>query len=190
MQGRPITGESRQSGRSRASSFSHCSRASEVDALRVPPRNRRIQDSSSIPNVGRFAVTGLPGYTGYIPGKSSENVYGATFQSANHMATTEMDMRRSGFKQPVLGRTHGPAPGADIPGYMGFVPGKNADNVIGTTHARGSETAWLIKSHQMNERHQRVNSYRQGQRPPTGTHDYSGYRSQGNPFGPDARTID
>merc|ERR1712039_997367 len=99
------------------------------------------------------------------------------------MATSEIDMRRSGRQPVLMNRTYGPAPGSDIPGYMGFIPGKHADNVIGTTQARGAETAYLLKAHQMNERQQRVASYRQGQRPPTGSHDYAGYRSVGNPTG-------
>lgn len=124
-------------------------------------------------------MSGLPGYTGYIPGKVAENIHGATFQVANESASGTIDMNRSGVLPPRIRRAPGPAPGHDVPGYMGFCPGRYADNVIGQTQAKGSENAAFVKDHQKAERHARVACYRRGERPPTGAMDYSGYRTQG-----------
>lgn len=62
-------------------------------------------------------------------------------------------------------RTFGPRPGHEVPGYMGFVPGKYADNIMGQTEKRAAELAWMAKEQQMSERVQRVSAYRDG-RPP------------------------
>ncbi|OLP73638.1 hypothetical protein AK812_SmicGene47064, partial [Symbiodinium microadriaticum] len=111
-----------------------------VDVMRVPPRHRPIRDGSFLPQAGSFTVTGLPGYTGYVPGKVAENVYGLTFQNANERSAAEAKILRSTGRLPMsyAGRTYdGPAPGAEIPGYTGFIPGRYADNVMGTTFAKG-----------------------------------------------------
>eukprot|EP00439_Symbiodinium_sp_Y106_P078855 s1408_g17.t1 len=153
---RPPTGaseSSRRSGQSvgsrqsrRSATVSVHSRASEVDVMRVPPRHRPVRDGSFLPQAGSFTVTGLPGYTGYVPGKVAENVYGMTFQNANERSAAEAKILRSTGRLPMsyAGRTYdGPAPGAEIPGYTGFIPGRYADNVMGTTFAKGAELAFL-----------------------------------------------
>ncbi|CAE8608085.1 unnamed protein product [Polarella glacialis] len=188
---RPATGFSVRSGRSAQSvgsrhsrvsvSYSQRSRASEVDASRVPPRHRTNYDHPHLPQAGAFSLTGLPGYTGYVPGKVSENVHGLSFHRANERAFHEADtLRTTGqLPMPYRGRTfHMPGPGQEVPGYMGFVPGRISDNVIGQTAARGAESSWIIKQEQAAERHHRVNCYRQGVRPATGSMDYTGYKSQ------------
>ncbi|CAK9098125.1 unnamed protein product [Durusdinium trenchii] len=89
---------------------------------------------------GAFTVTGLPGYTGYVPGKVAENVHALTFQKANERAIAEAQMRKFG-QTPLIyrGRSYdGPAPGAEVPGYTGFIPGRYANNVIGSTFAKGA----------------------------------------------------
>jgi len=149
--------------------------------MRVPPRNSRNMDRPYMPQVGAFAISGLPGYTGFVPGMVSENVHGLTFQNANERATAEAHMLRKTGMLPrsYKGRTwEGPTAGQEVPGYMGFCPGRHADNVFGTTQTRGAEMSHLIKQQQMAERHHRVQCYRNGQRPATGTFDHAGYHPQ------------
>mmetsp|Transcript_8677 Transcript_8677/g.19914 ORF Transcript_8677/g.19914 Transcript_8677/m.19914 type:complete len:210 (+) Transcript_8677:1-630(+) len=179
---RPATGASRRSAASVGSrgserSFASGSRASDAAA---PPWAAR--EARRLPQVGTYAVTGLPGYSGHVPGKVSENVCGHTFRVANEQAVAEGTMRSRGLRPPdalEMGRTHGPLPGTDIPGYMGFVPGRYADNVLGTNSTRAAETAWHIKEQQALERRHRVSAYRRGERPQTGYIDYTGYNPAG-----------
>lgn len=135
----------------------------------VPPRLRqpRTPDTTVLPQAGAFSVTGLPGYTGYVPGKVSGNVHALTFQKANERAMVEGHLRNTGQVPRIYaGRSFdGPAPGAEVPGYTGFVPGRYANNVIGSTFAKGAELAFLVKNQQMTERLHRVQCYRQGDRP-------------------------
>lgn len=175
------------SRRSRGSSIYATSSAADTDVMGVPPRSRHWYDSGSLPQAGRLAMTGLPGYTGYIPGKVAENVHGKTFQQSNETATAEVHNLRHGNISAPGYRAPGPRAGTEIPGYMGFVPGKYCDNVIWQSQAKAAETAHLIKEHQKHERKHRVASYRMGERPPTGTMEYSGYRSFGGPPGTGSR---
>merc|ERR1719473_169512 len=46
-----------------------------------------------LPEVGRFAVTGIPGYCGYVPGKYPENVLGATHLRTNELSIAACDAR-------------------------------------------------------------------------------------------------
>mmetsp|Transcript_121242 Transcript_121242/g.377426 ORF Transcript_121242/g.377426 Transcript_121242/m.377426 type:complete len:204 (-) Transcript_121242:25-636(-) len=186
--GRPRSSESRRSRGSSVPSthLSRASRASRADPHTSPSRTQRLGDDGSLPHAARLALSGLPGYSGFVPGKAARNVYGSTFSVANERATQELDMSRSGLLPPRPGRAIGPAPGSSIPGYMGFVPGRYSDNVMGQTAARGAETAWMFKAHQAEERERRLESYRRGERPPTGGLDHSGYRSLGAPIGVDS----
>eukprot|EP00933_Yihiella_yeosuensis_P084112 TRINITY_DN98503_c0_g1_i1.p1 TRINITY_DN98503_c0_g1~~TRINITY_DN98503_c0_g1_i1.p1 ORF type:complete len:201 (+),score=27.59 TRINITY_DN98503_c0_g1_i1:65-667(+) len=195
---RPMTGlsgrsvSSSQRSRISAGHYSQRSRASEVDALRVPPRMRHNYDPP-FQQAGCFAVTGVPGYTGYVPGKLAENVHALTFQKANERARAEVDWMatRGKLPMPYRGRTYdGPLPGTEVPGYMGFVPGRHADNVIGQSAQRGAETAFILKTQQASERQNRVAHYREGNRPPTGTYDHAGYHSQKAANCIDTRMID
>lgn len=134
------------------------------------------------PDVGHFSITALPGYTGYIPAKAPENVVGATYQRANELACVAAESRSN---LPLIGGRRvnpwgmGDRVGALIPGYTGFIPGKQADNVFAHTYARENELAQLIKHRQAADKHQRIESYRQGRRPPTGHLDYAGYHDYG-----------
>ncbi|CAJ1342536.1 unnamed protein product [Effrenium voratum] len=162
------SGQSVGSRHSRVSvSCSVTSEASQVDLMRVPPRTRQPPDGSCLTQTGSFSLTGLPGYTGYVPAKVAENVHALTFQKANERANAEGQMVRSGRLVPsVKGRTFdGPAPGAEIPGYTGFIPGRYANNVIGSTYAKSAELAFLVKNQQMAERLHRVQCYRRGEHP-------------------------
>jgi len=165
----------------------------------VPPWNRQwCQDASGtaallpslLPGAGRLAMSGLPGYTGYIPGKVAENVHGCTFQCDNERATGEVEKLRRGFGTPPVLRAPGPAAGTEIPGYMGFVPGRIAENTLGQSLSRCAETAWLQQERNRQEGCNRVQAYRLGQRPPTGHIDYAGYHGHAAPPGVDARLSD
>jgi len=155
--------------------------------MRCPPRYRNWFDTELLPQAGRLTVSGLPGYTGYVPGKVAENVHGGTFQVVNEMATNKVDRIRAGVTTPLLQRGQAPAPGTEVPGYTGFVPGRHVDNVFGQSNAKAAETAYLIKGRQQAERQHRVEHYRQGRRPPTGEIDYAGYRTIVAPSGVDKR---
>eukprot|EP00434_Breviolum_minutum_P033807 symbB.v1.2.029915.t1/scaffold3323.1/size59064/1 len=176
---RPATAQSTSTCRSGQSAGSRPSRISAAGSIKsntskgelmsVPPRVRqpRTPDVTILPQAGAFSVTGLPGYTGYVPGKVSENVHALTFQKANEKAMVEGHMRSSGqVSRAYAGRSFdGPSPGAEVPGYTGFVPGRYANNVIGATFAKGGELAFLVKNQQMAERLHRVSCYRRGERP-------------------------
>ena len=53
------------------------------------------------------------------------------------------ELRRTGqVAMHYSGRSYdGPTPGAAVPGYTGFVPGRYANNIIGSTHAKGARQA-------------------------------------------------
>merc|ERR1719333_1755684 len=105
----------------RSVAISACSSATATDIMRVPPRNRIWYDSGSrLPQAGKLSMIGLPGYTGYVPGKVAENVHGATFAVSNEHATKTVDMVRTGRFPQQARRPPGPACGHEIPGYMGF----------------------------------------------------------------------
>jgi len=175
----------------RSAAPSACSSATATDIMRVPPRNRLWPDNgNALPQAGRLSMKGLPGYTGYVPGKVSENVHGATFNVANDHANNTVDMIRTGTIPNRVSRISGPTAGQEVPGYMGFCPGRYADNVIGLTQAKGAENAFMVKDQQKVERHARVACYRRGERPPTGNMDYTGYKTQGSLKGYDSRHAD
>lgn len=144
---------------------------------------------SFMPNVGNFSITALPGYTGWVPAKAAENVVGATYHRANELACVAAASRAD---PPLIGgrRTNpwgmGERPGIYVPGYTGYIPGKEADNVFGHTYGRENEVAQLIKHQHAADEQCRVNAYRQGQRPPTGHLDYSGYHAYGSGSGLDS----
>eukprot|EP00929_Paragymnodinium_shiwhaense_P087793 TRINITY_DN4792_c0_g1_i1.p1 TRINITY_DN4792_c0_g1~~TRINITY_DN4792_c0_g1_i1.p1 ORF type:complete len:207 (+),score=32.87 TRINITY_DN4792_c0_g1_i1:116-736(+) len=170
-------------------SSSVASSAARDDYMRVPPRARRVYNSSNggLPEVGRFALNNTVGYTGFIPGKAAENIHGGTYRVVNERAATEVDLLRAGVRLTAPTRAPGPVYGTEIPGYTGFVPGRYSDNVLGMSNPRGAEMAWLLKAQQADERRMRTSSYRDGVRPPTGFQDHSGYRPHGGMSGVDSR---
>merc|ERR550514_2400629 len=121
-----------------------------------PPR------SQSVPRfleVGNFTVTGIPGYTGFVPGKLAENVMGTTFQRSNELAMHACESRA--YPPKILGGRRsnpfglGDRTGSDIVGYTGYIPGKYADNVFGHVFARSNHISQLLKQEQMQEKHER-----------------------------------
>lgn len=92
--------------------------------------------------IGYMPTNNIPGYTGYIPGKYSENVLGTSVGRSNalsfvacarrgepELATCNDFARRSN----VYGLE--PRRGASMPGYAGYIPGKMSEGVLGHTFA-------------------------------------------------------
>eukprot|EP00451_Oxyrrhis_marina_P003319 CAMPEP_0204256168 /NCGR_PEP_ID=MMETSP0468-20130131/3615_1 /ASSEMBLY_ACC=CAM_ASM_000383 /TAXON_ID=2969 /ORGANISM="Oxyrrhis marina" /LENGTH=190 /DNA_ID=CAMNT_0051230097 /DNA_START=23 /DNA_END=595 /DNA_ORIENTATION=+ len=131
--------------------------------LSVTNPHRSLDSQPFIPRVGHYAVTGIPGYTGAIPGKYSENVLGASFQRANELALISCDRR--GQPEPIQ-RAANPAgvgrarAGGDIVGYAGFVPGKYADNVFGHVFARSNKISQAVKREQLRSKTQELDMMR------------------------------
>jgi len=130
--------------------------ASARTPIGMPPR------SQSLPRfleVGNYTVTGIPGYTGFIPGKVSENVLGTTVQRSNELAMNACESRA--YPPKIMGgrRTNpfglGDRVGAEIVGYTGYIPGKYSDNVFGHVFARSNHISQLLKQEQMREKYQR-----------------------------------
>jgi hypothetical protein len=129
-----------------------------------------------LPEVGRFAVTGIPGYGGYVPGKYPENVMAATHQRANELSLHACDNRA--FPEEI-GAKYNPGglrtrDGYNVPGYTGFIPGKCADNVHGHVFARSNQISKVVKGEQSIDRASwRVPRYGM----PDGVLGHSGYYS-------------
>lgn|ERR1719399_256203 len=172
-------------------------RSSRISALGAGSQGGRSffgtgagHDGSFFPEVGHFTITGVPGYTGWIPGKQAENVVGATFQKSNELACMACEGR--GNEPMQGGRRVNPfglaeRAGTYVLGYTGFIPGKYADNVFGHTAGRENELSQLIKGRQAADRERKCRAYREGRRPPTGHIDHAGYHSYGSGGGIDSR---
>merc|ERR1719213_337417 len=90
------TGRSGGAPRSARSQRSQMSRAKSTSSIRPSEDFAPITDMRAtgyLPEVGRFAVTGIPGYAGYVPGKYPENVMGATHQRTNELSIAACDAR-------------------------------------------------------------------------------------------------
>lgn len=150
----------------------------------VPPNIHSARDTSHyIPYIGNFPVTGIPGYGGYIPGKTSENVIGTTFQRSNELAYQACDMRATQpYEMPI--QAYNPEGvtahrrGFDMVGYKGFVPGKYAQNVFGHVFTRSNAISSILKTQQFDEKKRWIEKLR-SQGPPlpngTGVVGYVGY---------------
>ena len=99
--------------------------------------------------VGRAVINAIPGYRGFIPGKVSESVTASSFAKTNLIA----QHIRQGHQMPWTQGISNPmglksVPGANIPGYKGYIPGKHVENVVGETFKRGNELSTAIKRRQ------------------------------------------
>lgn len=104
--------------------------------------------------IGHYPLTGVPGYTGYVPAKYAENVLGASHGRANALAMlaisrrgeppVECDFaaRRNAYGLCAKRR------GADIPGYTGHIPAKHATGVYGTTFANSNTLSTQVRREQ------------------------------------------
>lgn len=136
-----------------------------------------------IPYIGNFSVTGIPGYGGFIPGKTSENIIGTTFQRSNELSLQACDFRATKpYEMPV--QAYNPdgvsahRRGFDMVGYTGFVPGKYAQNVFGHVFTRTNAIASILKAEQFDEKKNWIDDLR-ARGPPlpsgTGVVGYTGY---------------
>eukprot|EP00929_Paragymnodinium_shiwhaense_P096606 TRINITY_DN58243_c0_g1_i1.p1 TRINITY_DN58243_c0_g1~~TRINITY_DN58243_c0_g1_i1.p1 ORF type:complete len:187 (-),score=14.44 TRINITY_DN58243_c0_g1_i1:233-793(-) len=160
--GRPETGASRRSARSSARSQGHhSSGGSSVISSVAHSTLARQQGRDYVPILGSYAANSTVGYTGFIPGRISENVHGGTHQVETLHATMGMSLMRSGLSMTSPRGFERPLPGTEIPGYMGCAPNRHGENVHGQTLSRAAERAWALKAAQAQERQQRVRRYRQ-----------------------------
>ena len=118
------------------------------------------------PEVGNFALTGIPGYGGFVPGKRAENIIGATYSRSNQLSAVNVEERgmqggvySSYESQPEnlaqynpFGVTKAYRRGTDVPGYAGYVPGKYADGVFGHVFARANNISSLLKQKQYGDK--------------------------------------
>lgn len=101
--------------------------------------------------------SGIPGYTGFVPGKGCENVLGVTHGRANALAQAACIRRGDPLSQDFGHRPNpcgvaGPRRGAEIPGYTGYIPGKTASGVFGTTFADSNSVAMHARQDQALQR--------------------------------------
>lgn len=152
------------------------------------PMSSRQNPTAYVPSIGNFAATGIPGYTGFIPGKNAENVCASTFQRSNELALHACDMRATPQYEmpPQSYNPHGVSAhrrGYDMPGYTGFVPGKYADNVFGNIFTRSNAISAMIKGVQFEQKRNWIENLH-SQAPPmangTGVVGYTGYNGATN----------
>jgi len=102
----------------------------------------------------------IPGYSGHVAGKAAENIHGGTFRSENLVATLheipKRELRRSGSVSEYLktgthlsglSRTSSMQRPPKVPGYMGHIPGKNAESVHGATVGEANAFAQTVRVH-------------------------------------------
>lgn len=118
--------------------------ANATAAGRLRPHEVNSSRSTAHPGSAKMAIAG---YSGYIPGKTSENVIGRTVTVANNYAQKERELISSGYgdrnewrrsSAPGIETRRGSGTGAGktIPGYTGYIPGKNPEgDVVGRTFA-------------------------------------------------------
>lgn len=123
-------------------------------ARSVSLSGRILSDPNRFKNahkVGRACVKAIPGYAGFIPGKVSECVVAASFSRANtlaqHVRAGHRVFSSVNHENPLGLQDH---PGRAIPGYKGFIAGRDAENVIGETFKRANELSTAIKRRQYN----------------------------------------
>lgn len=127
----------------------------------VLPRPQRTSYGSNAPGVRRQRIA-IPGYTGHVDGKVAENIHGETFACENDRATRSLQHREarrtmgSSLSTPALGQSNASHPprglsvAPRIPGYMGNVPGKLSETVIGCRFAEANEAAQEIRRNNQN----------------------------------------
>jgi len=120
----------------------------EVRKAETPP----VTTGKPLPLKERYAVKSVPGYSGFIPGKESGNIVGATWQPGNTRAVKEVTASTRARSKPTWRRCSGPgiesrrnsgaALGRQIPGYTGWVGGKAPEaGVCGMTWSRANDRA-------------------------------------------------
>mmetsp|Transcript_87262 Transcript_87262/g.244902 ORF Transcript_87262/g.244902 Transcript_87262/m.244902 type:complete len:225 (-) Transcript_87262:221-895(-) len=129
-----------------------------MGACSMGNRSMRMSLAGPLPyshsvELGHLAVNNIPGYTGYIPGKASENVIGATHCRGNALSlcatnrrgeepADDFVMRKNPYGLCTRRR------GADVSGYTGHIPAKHATGVYGTTFANSNAVATQVRREQ------------------------------------------
>jgi len=98
----------------------------------------------------------IPGYSGHIAGKTSENLHGATFCKENQHATQARHLRHlhrtssapahlDQHNSSVRSKSFSLNP--HVPGYMGTLPGVKGENIHAQRFAETSDTAFALRQH-------------------------------------------
>jgi len=101
-------------------------------------------------HLGHLPYVNVPGYTGFIPGKASENILGASHTRSNSLSLMACSRRGIPEEHNDFARRTNPyglllkRRGAGIPGYTGYIPGKHPANVFGSTYADSNSTAMEV----------------------------------------------
>jgi hypothetical protein len=81
----------------------------------------------------------VPGYTGYVPRKHPEQVFGCTYTTASAYAAQSLPtVTTARIQQP-------------IPGYRGYVAGKNAESFIEEGFGRVWQRSQAVRKSQASE---------------------------------------
>mmetsp|Transcript_14232 Transcript_14232/g.30538 ORF Transcript_14232/g.30538 Transcript_14232/m.30538 type:complete len:211 (-) Transcript_14232:53-685(-) len=159
----PPTGQSTASQRSTRSRRSAAASSAGREVLRAgsvpslpldnmrpaPKRADMVQSACNVP-LGHLPAVNVPGYTGFIPGKASESILGATHTRSNALALVACSRRGEPEEYNDFARRTSPyglllkRRGASVPGYRGYIPGKHPSNVFGSTFADSNATAMEV----------------------------------------------
>jgi len=110
------------------------------------PRKRRTVEvtTSSPPSMKSRSLSPefdrIPGYTGHVPRKEPENIFGATFRAANDQAAEGPDASPTSPHR-ILPQNDRLSPSDTIPGYGGYIAKKGPGNVFGATFRASNERA-------------------------------------------------
>ncbi|CAE7215332.1 unnamed protein product [Symbiodinium sp. CCMP2456] len=101
------------------------------------------------PGTGQ-AASAVPGYSGHVPGKLSENIVGARCAAANAIAATAelgtITWQRTDAPGVSARRRAGAAEGKAVPGYTGYVHGKRPEpDVMGMPFRTANEHADKVR---------------------------------------------
>mmetsp|Transcript_117001 Transcript_117001/g.164430 ORF Transcript_117001/g.164430 Transcript_117001/m.164430 type:complete len:245 (+) Transcript_117001:132-866(+) len=105
---------------------------SQVIAARSERRPLAPEAGSAMlrPGTGQ-AASAVPGYSGHVPGKLSENIVGATCAAANALAASAapgtITWQRTDAPGVSARSRAGAAEGRAVPGYTGYVHGKRPE---------------------------------------------------------------
>lgn len=110
-------------------------------------------------HLGHLPYVNLPGYTGFIPGKASENILGAFHTRSNALSLMACSRRGIPEEHNDFARRTNPygllmkRRGAGMPGYTGYIPGKHPANVFGTTFADSSTAMEVCREQALGRQH-------------------------------------
>lgn len=111
----------------------------------------------------------MPGYTGFTPHVTSENIHGATYASATRKSIRSRTLPpvragSSGIQSNEAQYPEDRIPGYSIPGYSGFVAAVKADNIFSHTYSDCTRLAKTVPH--VREELDRIHDNPYPQRPP------------------------